>query len=75
MNDHQLLQREQKQGVPGWLTTVAPLCVLVLALAFLSTLAWGLGRIGRNAEPPRLSVPRRRERPLPTPSIPTGARP
>ncbi|OLE36064.1 MAG: hypothetical protein AUG48_08790 [Actinobacteria bacterium 13_1_20CM_3_68_9] len=76
VNDHQLLQREQKQGVPGWLTTVAPLCVLVLALAFLSTLAWGLGRIGRrNAELPPLSVPRRRERPLPRPSVPTGARP
>ena len=76
VNDHQLLQREQKRGVPGWLTTVAPLCVLVLALAFGTTLAWGLGRIGRrNAEPPPPSVPRRRERPLPRPFIPTGARP
>ena len=24
VSDHQVLQREQKQDVPGWLTTVAP---------------------------------------------------
>ena len=35
----ELLQREQKQGVPGWLTTVAPLGVLVIALGFLAALA------------------------------------
>jgi hypothetical protein len=76
VNDHQLLQREQKQGVPGWLTTIAPLCVLVLALAFGTTLAWGLGRVGRRrAELPQLSAPHRRERPLPATSVPTGARP
>jgi hypothetical protein len=76
VNDHQLLQREQKRGVPGWLTTVAPLCVLVLALAFGTTLAWGLGRVGRRgAKLPQLAAPRGRERPLPATSVSTGARP
>jgi hypothetical protein len=75
VNDHQLLQREQKQGVPGWLTTVAPLGVLVLALGFLTTLAWGLGRVARRTAeqpPPPNRLPRPRPRPI---SIPTGARP
>ena len=51
VDDHQLLQREQKQGVPGWLTTVAPLGVLALALGFLATLAWGLSRLARRTAP------------------------
>jgi hypothetical protein len=72
--DHQLLQREQKPGVPGWLTTVAPLGVLFLALGFLTSLAWGVGRIGRrSAEAPQPSTPRRRERRRPI-TVPTGAR-
>jgi hypothetical protein len=74
--DHELLQREQKPGVPTWLKTVAPLVVLALALGFLSLLAWGLGRVGRatadTAAPAPQRQPRRRQ-PLPT-SIPTGAR-
>jgi hypothetical protein len=75
VSDDQLLQRERKQGVPGWLTTVAPLCVLALALGFLTTLGWGLGRVARRtAEPPPAS--RRRPGPRPRPiSIPTSARP
>jgi hypothetical protein len=75
VSDNQLLQRERKQGVPAWLTTVAPLCVLALALGFLTTLGWGLGRVARRtAEPPPAS--RRRSGPRPRPiSIPTGARP
>ncbi len=74
--DHKLLQREQKPGVPTWLKTLAPLVVLALALAFLSLLAWGLGRVGRatadSAASALRSEPRRR-RPLPA-SMPTGAR-
>ena len=74
VDDHQLLQREQKQGVPGWLTTVAPLGVLALALGFLATLAWGLSRTARRTEPEPLARPRREPRLRPT-SIPTGVRP
>jgi len=75
VNDHELLQREQKQDVPGWLTTAAPLAVLVLSLGFLSTLAWGLGRVARREEADPGSRPgARRPRIRPTPS-PTGAQP
>ena len=74
VTDSQLLQREQKPGVPGWLKTVAPLGVLVLALGFLATLAWGLSRLARRTAPEPRSRPRREPRLRPT-SIPTGARP
>jgi hypothetical protein len=75
VSDHQLLQRERKQGVPGWLTTVAPLCVLAIALGFLTVLGLGLGRVARRtAEPPPASTRRPGPRPRPI-SIPTGARP
>jgi hypothetical protein len=47
VSDHRVLQREQKQDVPGWLTTVAPLGVLAIALSLLATIAWGVERIGR----------------------------
>jgi hypothetical protein len=47
VSDKQILQRETKRGVPGWLTTVAPLLVLALALALLAVLALALGRLGR----------------------------
>ncbi len=73
VDDHQLLQREQKQGVPGWLTTVAPLGVLAIALGFLATLAWGLGRIARRTTAPEPSAQPRREPRLRPTSIPTGA--
>jgi hypothetical protein len=44
--DHDLLQREQKPGVPGWLRTAAPLAVLALSLGFLALLAGGVARLG-----------------------------
>ncbi len=62
VSDHQLLQREQKQDVPGGLTTAAPLVVLTLSLGFLITLAWGLGRVARHSDKP---PPAPRDRPGP----------
>jgi hypothetical protein len=72
VSDHQLLQRERKQGVPSWLTTAAPLGVLALALGFLTALAWGLGRVARrtSTEPP---APKRLPRPRPV-YLPGAAR-
>jgi hypothetical protein len=73
--DHQLLQREQKPGVPGWLKTAAPLVVLALALGFLASLAWGLGRVARRTGGPP-DAPRREPVPrLRATSVPTGATP
>jgi hypothetical protein len=70
--DKRVLQREQKPGVPDWLRTVAPLVVLVLALAFAGALAWGVGRIGRAGPrgPLRSSPP-----PSRASSRPSAARP
>src|SRR3954447_14568964 len=42
-----VLQRERKAGVPTWLWTSASLVVLVLSLAFLTLLAWGVDRFAR----------------------------
>ena len=47
MLDKQLLQREQKAGVPGGCTTFAYLAVLAIALAMAAALAWALGRLRR----------------------------
>ena len=66
VKDHELLQREQKKGVPGWLTTVAPLVVLAIAVALLTLLSIGLARIGRpegETDPQRR--PRWKTSPLP----------
>ncbi|HEU4658095.1 MAG TPA: hypothetical protein VFR97_11235 [Capillimicrobium sp.] len=47
-SDRLILQREQKQGVAGWLTLVAYLTVLAIALAMAAGLGWGLARLGRR---------------------------
>jgi hypothetical protein len=62
--DRQLLQRERKRDVPGWLWTAASLVVLALTLSFLVLLAFGLSRYARG--------PRRAG---PEPAEPTGRRP
>jgi hypothetical protein len=49
--DHEVLQRERKQGVPTWLWTAAGAVVLSLALAFIAALAWGVGRLARATAP------------------------
>ncbi len=59
--DRTLLQRERKGDVPGWLWAGASALVLALALGFLGTLSWGLGRVARRAErPPETGRPERR---------------
>jgi hypothetical protein len=46
--DHELLQRERKGDVAGWLWTAACLVVLVLSLIFMASLAWGVARVART---------------------------
>jgi hypothetical protein len=50
VRDKKNLQREQKQGVPGFLTTAAYLVVLAIGVGLISSLAWGLGRFARRAQ-------------------------
>jgi hypothetical protein len=50
--DHKNLQREQKPGVPGWLTLVAYLSVGAVSLALIFVVGWGLGRLERRGGGP-----------------------
>ncbi len=56
--DHELLQRERKDGVAGWLWTAAGGTVLALYLAFLLALAWGVARVARPSDDTVLLDPR-----------------
>lgn len=67
VKDKELLQREQKKGVPSWLTTVAPLVVLAIATALIAFLSLGLAKIGRPGGPPEGA-----ERPRTRPTGVTG---
>jgi hypothetical protein len=57
--DHELLQREQKKGVAGWLTLFAYLGVGLISLSLIFVVGWGLARLekygggppGESAEP------------------------
>ncbi len=49
VNDHTVLQREQKAGAAGWLTVAAYGVVLAIALGLLALLAWGLHRLALAA--------------------------
>jgi hypothetical protein len=62
--DKKLLQREQKKGVPGVLTLLAYLAVLVIGLAVVGLLGWGLNRLGTEIH--RGQAPPRRRPPPPT---------
>ena len=56
LKDKKVLQREQKKGVPGFLTLVAYLTVLAIALAMIAMIAWALLRLDRGeARSPRSS--------------------
>jgi hypothetical protein len=45
--DHHLLQREQKKGVPAWLTLAAYLGVGGISFALIFVVGWGLARLDR----------------------------
>ena len=65
--DHELLQRERKDDIPGWLWTAAGGTVLGLYLFFLGALAWGVGRIAKrdDGEPPTEHRFERSREPIP----------
>ena len=52
MADHEVLQRERKEGVPGALTMAAYLTVLAIALSLLALIGWSLLRIDRGEARP-----------------------
>ncbi len=59
--EQQLLQRERKADVAGWLWAVAYGVVLAIALGFLALLAWGVHRVATEAHStaPRFERPTR----------------
>jgi hypothetical protein len=48
--DKKNLQREQKQGVPGYLTTLAYLLVLAIVIGITAALVIGLRRMDRDRD-------------------------
>jgi hypothetical protein len=65
--DKKLLQREQKAGTSGVLTTIAYTIVLIVALVMFSLLAWGLVRLSKTLregrpQPPAPDAPSQRPR-------------
>jgi hypothetical protein len=52
LKDKKVLQREQKQSVPGFLTLAAYLTVLAIALALIALIAWSLLRVDRGEARP-----------------------
>jgi hypothetical protein len=56
--DHHLLQREQKKGVPAWLTLVAYLGVGGISIALIAVVGWGLARLDRLGGRPRGRTPK-----------------
>jgi hypothetical protein len=75
VEDHKLLQREQKQGVPGWLPPAAYAAIGGIVLMFLGVLGWALARLanGFSAGPePPPAQPRGRRFPRRRPLAPVG---
>jgi hypothetical protein len=58
--DHELLQRERKKDVPGWVPTMAYSVVGAVVAVFLAILGWALMRLGRGFETPKPTRPKRR---------------
>src|SRR4051794_1250665 len=57
--DHHLLQREQKKGVPAFLTLAAYLGVGGISFALIFVVGWGLARLDRRGGGPRTPSPER----------------
>jgi hypothetical protein len=55
LRDKKVLQREQKQGVPGFLTLIAYLTVLAIALSLIALISWALLRVDRGEARPARS--------------------
>jgi hypothetical protein len=73
VRDKSLLQREQKKGVPGFLTLAAYIAVFLIWAAMIAVVAWGLARLARalGSSPPS-EPPAERRHPAATP---TGVQP
>jgi hypothetical protein len=55
VRDKQLLQREQKKGIPGFLTGAAYIAVFLIWATMIAVVAWGLARLASalgSAAPP-----------------------
>jgi hypothetical protein len=73
VRDKSLLQREQKKGVPGFLTLAAYVAVFLIWAAMIAIVAWGLARLASalGSSPPS-EPPAERRHPAATP---TGVQP
>jgi hypothetical protein len=72
VRDLELLQRERKEGVAGWLTAAAYLAVAAIAAMLIALLAWALLRLeagGRTPGPPPRARARRERTPAPKPEL------
>src|SRR3954451_725684 len=69
VRDKSLLQREQKKGVPGFLTLAAYIGVFLIWAAMIAIVAWGLARLASalGSSPPS-EPPAERRHPIETPS-------
>lgn len=51
ISDHEVMQTERKDYVPGWLWTPAALLMLTLCAAFITALAMGIARASSDDDP------------------------
>jgi len=70
VDETEILQRELKDDVPGWISVAASLVILVISLSFILALAWGLGRAAGGATSGDTRPPRARAIPVATPGQP-----